>query len=343
MDYKNYQVKDFLLDDFFLQWVKQPDEATEAFWSVWLEENPEKAATVAQARYLLKGISFESDKLSEKQVNHLWQNISRSISETEDSQFINKPAKSIPFIRRPLWSAAAVLFLVAVSAVFYFLVFNEFKYDKYQTAYGEKKTICLPDGSYVVLNAHSQLKFLKNWQNQKDRNVWLDGEAFFEVKKQPSLQPKFRVHTNKLTVEVLGTKFNVLERNEKTTVVLNEGKIKLDMLEENAEKNIFMQPGDVVKVEGKEQKLVKISVQKPENHSSWIKDYWILENTTLSEVAEKIENTYGLEVIIKNKKVAQESMNGALPTKNIDELLEVLSVTYNVTIQTNHYNQILIF
>ena len=72
--------------------------------------------------------------------------------------------------------------------------------------------ILLPDGSAVTLNANSKLQYYTH----SARKVWLEGEAFFEVKKIPETAEPFQVVTNDLTITVLGTTFNVNSRNEQT-------------------------------------------------------------------------------------------------------------------------------
>ena len=95
----------------------------------------------------------------------------------------------------------------------------------YVTRYGETQTILLPDSSTVLLNANSRLTLSTDWTDT--REVWLEGEAFFRVRKIKRITSpasaehvKFIVRTDRLNVEVLGTEFNVRQRSEKTAVLL---------------------------------------------------------------------------------------------------------------------------
>ncbi len=99
-------------------------------------------------------------------------------------------------------------------------------YRTYRTGAGETKNLLLADHSRVTLNANTSLKVSRNWFSGDRREVWLTGEAFFNIQKTPDRQ-RFTVHTATLTVEVLGTKFNVTDRRRKTRVVLQEGKVKV--------------------------------------------------------------------------------------------------------------------
>src|SRR5690625_2537866 len=128
----------------------------------------------------------------------------------------------------------------------------------YRTGFGEKLDIELDDGSQITLNANSVLRWAEDWQDNKDRQVVLEGEAFFEVKRQDGIP--FTVMTDDVAVEVLGTSFNVDSRESSTRVYLDEGKINLKLkketiedhaLEESVEieqsNEILLQPGDQVR------------------------------------------------------------------------------------------------
>jgi ferric-dicitrate binding protein FerR (iron transport regulator) len=203
----------------------------------------------------------------------------------------------------------------------------------YQTAYGETRTLVLPDQSKVVLNANSELRVRKQWQADAPREVWLDGEAYFEVTEQLGGQAaKFKVYTRDLTVEVLGTRFNVAERDKHTDVTLNEGKVRLNLNTETAGREIMMQPGEMVRFSENGQRVEKAKV-KAEDHSSWTKNYWVLDNTTLADIAARIEATYGYQVEINDSELAGETLSGVLPTQQIDSLLEVLAISYDVKVR----------
>jgi ferric-dicitrate binding protein FerR (iron transport regulator) len=176
-----------------------------------------------------------------------------------------------------------------------------------------------------VLNANSSLRLGDSWENS--REVWLEGEAFFSVRKKvspadPRARVRFTVHTNTLHVNVLGTEFTVSERN-KTMVVLNSGKIALSL----PDKNIMMKPGDLVEVSGATQELVQRTVN-PEVYSAWKDHEWILDGLSLAKIAERIKETYGLEVVIKNPPDAAIEVTGVVPTDDLDILLKALSTVF---------------
>jgi ferric-dicitrate binding protein FerR (iron transport regulator) len=240
----------------------------------------------------------------------------------------------------PLWRtilkryqiAASFTFILIAASLFFWL--KEAQSVVYTTKYGETRTVLLPDQSKVILNANSSLRFNNNWQTKQNREVWLEGEAFFEIEKKQleGTAVKFIVHTDDVQIEVLGTAFTVSKRQINTWVVLNHGKIKLDVPGEPETKSIVMQPGDWIEYQAETRKLVH-KVVNAEVYSSWTSNKWILENTSLGQVARRIEEVFGMEVIIADKRLAVESMTGVIPVESLNNALEVLSATYNVKIQ----------
>jgi ferric-dicitrate binding protein FerR (iron transport regulator) len=250
--------------------------------------------------------------------------------------------KSAPSVQesRRLWAlllsyraAAAVVVLAVAGAVLWWYLTRLHRQVEYVTGFGQTKTVVLPDGSEVVLNANSILKHLAVWPGD-DREVWLQGEAFFSVRKnrRGNSPVKFMVHSGSLRVEVLGTEFTVSRRRDRTQVVLSEGSVRLSLPGPAGTNPIVMQPGELVEYREEDHAVARRNV-KAEVYHSWKHNRWILEDVTLGQVANRIGETYGLEVRIPDSRLAREPMTGVLPTDTIDKLLRVLSATYGIKVQ----------
>ncbi|HET6542661.1 MAG TPA: FecR domain-containing protein [Chryseolinea sp.] len=235
---------------------------------------------------------------------------------------------------RPLYRvAAAILLLVAVSSVLYFnlpIVGEHAQLDTssavIETKYGERRTIVLPDESTVVLNGNSKLKYSKNWSGQI-REVWIDGEGFFAVQHTKSHQ-KFVVHTREgLSVEVLGTKFNVKSREHGSEVLLTEGKVKLNV--DNTESPVYLNPGELATV--KENQLSKRVVEGIQ-YTSWVRSKLVFDKTPLNELAQILQDTYGLKVSFQNEGLEQRQLSGEISSASADDILFAIAETFNIKV-----------
>jgi transmembrane sensor len=203
------------------------------------------------------------------------------------------------------------------------------------TGYGEVKDILLPDSSVVVLNANSSLRMSKQWSERDNRQVWLEGEAYFQVQKKPSTVQKFVVHTSQVDIEVLGTKFDVNTRRQHSIVSLEEGKVQLLVhgnVDSVMEKTppVVLHPGQVVVVDGSRQP--KINEDKDvTTRSGWTRNEFHFDNTTLAEISRLIEDTYGYTIDVADTAMLHESISGDLRVSNIQDMVKVLSVSFGYT------------
>jgi len=155
------------------------------------------------------------------------------------------------------YAAASVLVLV----VFFYLTYRSFNNVEviFQTGYGETLFVELEYGSQVTLNANTIMKWDLHWKKKGERKIRLEGEAFFDVSQTEEGLP-FLVETEDLTVNVLGTTFRVRVRENKTDVVLESGKVKLD-LNRSWDRILEMMPGDRIHYSAMVDKLEKGEVE----------------------------------------------------------------------------------
>jgi ferric-dicitrate binding protein FerR (iron transport regulator) len=279
-------------------------------------------------------LKFKTARYSSDEAQHLLDKINTTLAAKKDedkqTNLQKKKVFSRKFIR--VWSqVAAVTGLLLLSIVTYFMLVA-YSTLEYTTQFGEKKVILLPDSSKVTLNANSYLSYSTDWSGDALREVYLEGEAFFEVRKQPYTgSSKFVVHTNKLDVEVLGTQFNVSEREGTTTVTLNEGAVQLNSDVAKLVKNVLMQPGE--QAELTHENVFEIRKVNTDLYTSWKDNKLIFENATIQEIAQIIEHSYGLEVIVLDTAIFQRKFTGTLPGNNIEIILKTFSELYQLDIE----------
>ncbi len=319
--YFKFSTDQLAADKDFKRWALHPTDADLLFWQEFLAQYPDQLEKIQTARKLVQIAAHlnPEEGLSAARKQFLHDRILSAVK-SEDKRITR---------RRFTWSAAAAIALLVVSGAFYLLNGRLNREIIYQTAFGERLQIELPDGSHVDLNANSQLKLAKNW-NQGDRHVWLKGEAFFTVEKKPATGARFTVHTDGLAIEVLGTQFNVNTRLENTQVLLEEGKVRLMTDEKQAEKEVFLAPGELASFSPKTGKISKQQLQQTEPYISWKDGYLIYEKATIAEVIQDIQTNYGLEVKISGTLLLEKKIRGAVPTDNLNEFLEMVETLFDI-------------
>jgi ferric-dicitrate binding protein FerR (iron transport regulator) len=204
------------------------------------------------------------------------------------------------------------------------------------TNYAEFKELKLPDGSTVLLNANSSVSFPTYWANNQTREVWLKGEAFFKVEKKERTKQKFQVQTDDVTVEVLGTAFNVNTRQEKTAVFLEEGKVKLNY----GENTKLMQPGELVSYSANTHKVVS-NAQKVNTKilTSWTSGVVRFEKLALKEVLQEMEAIYGIDIQVKNTAHLERAITTGFPIEDLNIALKLLEDALKLEIkkEEQHY------
>ncbi len=323
--YRTYKVQDFLEDEHFRAWVYHPTGRMEQEWKVVQQHFPEQKENIKEARLLLQQMAHYF-QASERQANTPDEAFRRALIARMEHAKARRKRKALQrrLIRRV--SIAATVALVLGLAAWLFL-FSPGQMQVYATGYGEWETIELPDGTVVELNSNSELRLAKVWEPGEDRRVWLQGEAFFRVTKDPQ-GARFFVLTDELAVKVLGTAFNVHSRGRETEVFLEEGKVALELEKEEKE----MKPGELVVYSAKKKAITEYRTAPAELHTSWKDGSLIMKDKTVAEILEKIEEIYGLEAVVENEVLLKQHKTIAIPMDRIEVAEPILERTLEVDI-----------
>ncbi|MGV8095066.1 MAG: FecR family protein [Mangrovibacterium sp.] len=203
--------------------------------------------------------------------------------------------------------------------------------------YGKRSQIFLSDETKVILNSGSRLIYPPQFKGE-EREVYLEGEAFFEVAKNPD-RPFF-VRTGKFKVEVIGTTFNIqaYERENLYNTVLIEGKVKLTPNNRLISNAIVMTPNQIVSLTDDHYHVAKVENMK--NHTSWIDGYLEFRNENVYVLIKRISSYYNIKINMEGK-VSQTLINGKLdlkddPERIIDGIAAIVKMKYN-KIEDNSY------
>jgi ferric-dicitrate binding protein FerR (iron transport regulator) len=267
------------------------------------------------------------------------------------------PVTKRPQSRRFRYAAAAAAMVALVAGAVWLWSNGSGKTDKQilpehvvTTPKGSKTDLVLPDGTRVWLNAASQLSYPKDYGNAL-RNVFLEGEAFFEVKEDKT-RP-FIVHTKTLDVKVLGTVFNVkaYAGEENTEAVLISGTVEVQV--KNGKKGkITLTPHEKIVVRNEpeapvlkpgkpepEVQLFPVRVNKADSTSDetqWTHNRIVFDNEKLQQIIPQLERWYNVQFELKTRENSR-LYNGTFENDNLEDVLKALQVIgkFNYKIDKN--------
>lgn len=339
-------VNDLLQDLSFRKWVLHQDTEAGSFWENWVLENPEKKETVALARIMLKSLQFDEKELSEEESYQLLKRIKETNAtrdKTNDRGAIVRPISSrveqLQYQQnrrkssmRNLMRYAAVLAGALVFALSVHLWSGYWKKEaevqlvEKVNRKGQKAILFLSDGSKVMLNAASTLRYPKEFEGNI-REVYLEGEAFFEVSE--SSRP-FIVRTNQLAVRVLGTSFNVNASSDtrEHAVSLVTGKVELHPADGN-QQYLILSPGEKGKVSSAAGGLVKASFDY-EEEIAWKEGVLLFKDIPLAEALNRIEKWYGVEFSTADLPLQDYHVTGRFDNESLGNVLLSISFTTKI-------------
>lgn len=233
-------------------------------------------------------------------------------------------AKPFGFIRKPPFMVAAGLAMALTIAGIFYLGQPEVTA---RTTYGQIDSVWLADGTRVILNANTEIRWRKDFMGGRTRNVWIEGEAFFSV--APMAERPFIVRTSQgMDVTVLGTAFNLNARNRDARVVLSKGRIKATYGDDEQ----FLLPGEMVSLTAGSQRLEKRTTDTL-YHGSWRSHLLAFKNETLGRVAQTIRDRYGLRVEFGDPALQSLRFTGSVPANDLPLALRMIAMTFQLDVQ----------
>ncbi len=210
----------------------------------------------------------------------------------------------------------------------------------YATTYGQTRVVRLPDGSVATLNAHSSVRYAAPLYDAAPREVWLDGEAFFSVKHLPTNQ-RFIVHTTAgFWVEVLGTRFAVYRRHGQGRVVLLTGKVRVAFAD-GTRPAIVLKPGELLQTSDKHPTALVHKAVPAAAYTTWTTNELCFEATSLAELATRLQDTYGVEVVVASPALRRRKFTGTFPLGDLNVLCEDLAEAFHLRIEREQNRLIL--
>ena len=187
---------------------------------------------------------------------------------------------------------------------------------------GQKASVTLPDGTKVILNSESTLKYSTNY-NQSDRSVELVGEAFFEVAKNKKIP--FVVKAGKLEIEAKGTAFNIkaYPSDNFVSTTLTEGKVEV----KTPEDVLTMIPNERMEYNNSDKTYRKLALADAQGSIGWLKDELSFENATLAEVVANFSRIYNIDIQFASQSIKDQRFTGKINNNSLLSVLRIISLT----------------
>lgn len=331
-DYSEYNSEAFFNDEAFIRNVLHGDEVSVAYWDQIAKEYPEKMTAMQDARVWILLLNKQRIYQPNTDSAQLWTKIEADITIYERRYL--RYYRPLKIASKWIGSAAAILLLMVMIRELSVLGEKSF-----HTEYGKHQQITLPDESVITLNGNSNIQYSRTWKSDKPREIWLEGEAFFEVKhvaikNRLQQSDSFHVHVSNLDLTVMGTRFNVKNRRSTTEISLMEGSLRI---EKNGAFIKILKPGDAFVYDSSKQQLKDLE-RKPQANKAWTNNEMDLDGYTLREILNVLEDTYGYEITLASPQLADKRLTGTIPATDAEDILFVLKKVFNLKInqRANH-------
>ncbi len=333
----------------------------------WVGESPENKVLWEQSRVthrLLKAYQRKDRYVPDR----IWKKIRPLLNDEQAKPKIHRNDFTKWFYR--IAAIIIVTFSAGMGVMYYSIKHGPIMADasetQYSVPYGSKAKVVLPDHSTVWINAGSVLRYDTDF-NRNERSVYIEGEAYFQVAKNP--EKPFFVRTTTVTLKVLGTSFNLKaypdETNIETTV--ESGKVQMiSNVEGQHLDNLVLTAGQkatVVKIAKATSETAKQAVVRDDNSStnsttiqetiiakdvdtelytSWKDKRWLIEKDSLGSLAVKLGRRYNVNISFTDDRLKEYSFSGILEDETLEQVLEVIKLSAPINYKVNHNNVTLI-
>jgi len=288
-----------------------------------LQNNPEEQKMFERLQAFWNNYSVEINS-----ADRVWKKTAEKLG------FDEKETGEILSLKSILRYAAAAVLVLSIGINSYFLLnkwtSKQVEMIEYSTKTGEVKNFVLPDGSKVWLNSESTLILPEKFEGET-RNVYLIGQAFFKVQKNPN--KPFFVNASQLIIKVLGTSFEVknYQNDPEISASLVEGKVEV-INKTTAKETVVLKPAEEAmfyKTEGN----ITVS-EKPEILvAPWRDGHFRFHNTELLSIAHQLERKFDCEFVFVDEDAQTLRFTADFENENLEEILELLNKAHSFNLK----------
>jgi transmembrane sensor len=307
----------------YLSGACSPEEAAAA--QAWIQASPENGQTYAALEKIW--LASQAEAHMQVDVDAAWRKVQARMQAPAQATLPMQPARK-GFLRQ-WWIAAAAALVISIGTYVIWRTWQQAPAAQEMTwAAGETPLRdTLPDGSIVTLNAHSRLVFPAQFAGAATRAVRLEGEAFFDVHRDPA-QP-FVITAGATEVRVLGTSFNVKETEAAVSVSVTEGKVRFAAAAAPAA--VELAAGTSATFAAATRKIVRDSLPDA-NASYWLTGRLVFQDKPLSAVVAELSARWKKPVLLADPGIGNCRLTATFDHPSIESTLQMIAETFNLEV-----------
>jgi transmembrane sensor len=318
----------------FLSGECTPEEQERVYEYLTLPENDELLhQLIAEQEWKPTEIAEATNEQEELVYHRVW---SRLRNRVEASQPIPLTIESPRISRWPtgIYRVAAAVALLVLSAVAVTYLWHSnpqpLVYQEQWVPAGQKASLTLPDGSHVWLNAQSRLRYPQAFATDI-RQVELQGEAFFEVKRDPA--HPFVIRTGTLQTKVLGTSFNVsaYPGEKSVEVAVLTGKVRVSDSTLVGDNWLVLVPNQKAVYNHQQKSLRSETVTNAADYRAWTDDRLVLEEKSVEEIARLLSRRFAVQITVENPKINRCVLTTTFDKPTLEGILRVVCTYVGAT------------
>ena len=334
--HEKYTIEDFITDDDFINWVKYPTDHSDNFWHSLINREPSISDVIQKAKLAVQQLIIVAKQNAPKQeIPSIWEEIEENIT--------IKPRYIFSNLNFKRWVVAASILLL-FGLGYWWQISPSLNTTKTYSELISKTSqplneiintkttellLKLPDGSKVILEPNSRLSYNESFEGIY-REVYLAGEAFFEVKKNP--KKPFMVYANGLVTKVLGTSFSIkaFEKDKEVIVNVKTGKVsvyaqKTSLYQDPETNGVVLTPNQKVIFGKADERFTRTLVEKPTLLlTNQELQQFLFKDAPIEQIFSALQKAYGVEIIYDKDIMENCHLTTSLTNENLFEKLNII-------------------
>lgn len=339
--YATYHLTDFVADEDFVEWIRRPTPQSNQYWEEFLETFPHQKTNLLRARQSVRLLIQESGITigAEEDAREIWSSIEESL-DVPRGRILNFFAGT-----SRQWAAAVVLLCLVGAGWWVDRTYFTESPASYQALVHEAQAsnplrevinphqqpmeVLLPDNSIITLEPDSRVSYAENFAGNV-REVYLTGEAFFDVTKNP--EKPFLVYSNELVTKVLGTSFRIQAYDNEKNIVVSVSSGRVSVYAHKSARNadpetagLLLTPNQEVKFGRTEERFSRTLVEKPSILLSEEElQKFAFEDAPVNQIFDALEEAYGVDIVFDEEVLATCRLTTSLSAETLFDKLEVI-------------------